>query len=231
MARRVAMAVGLAALFALVPRATGCTGGEASGPADCVAAGGQCVLGGGGPNCAKVGPQDCNPDRNPGGAACCLETRLGCQLGGACSNTQPCMGGIAGCQSNCQCLDGIWQAPCPTNLPETASACGPEGAECGYVTSTNSCGAANCDCRSGTWSCGPSCAIATDDAGADASGFPRRLRRRGAIAELRRRGYPGRELQSNLPGGLRLRCRGRGRVVLAVLARLPGLTAPSPTVP
>ncbi len=42
-----------------------------SGPADCVAAGGQCVVG---PamNCGKVGPQNCNPDRNPGGAVCCL---------------------------------------------------------------------------------------------------------------------------------------------------------------
>jgi hypothetical protein len=41
-----------------------------SGQAACVAAGGQCVI----PNlnCAKVGPQDCNPDRNPGGAYCCL---------------------------------------------------------------------------------------------------------------------------------------------------------------
>jgi hypothetical protein len=45
----------------------------ADGPARCVAAGGRCVIG---PpsNCAggTVGPQDCNPDRNPGGAICCL---------------------------------------------------------------------------------------------------------------------------------------------------------------
>ena len=26
----------------------------------------------GGMGCATIGPQDCNPDRNPGGAVCCL---------------------------------------------------------------------------------------------------------------------------------------------------------------
>jgi hypothetical protein len=44
---------------------------EDSGPADCVAAGGQCVVGPG-VNCGKIGPQNCNPDHNPGGAVCCL---------------------------------------------------------------------------------------------------------------------------------------------------------------
>lgn len=43
---------------------------DTSGPAACVAAGGQCVLGGA--SCSSRGPQDCNPDRNPGGAFCCL---------------------------------------------------------------------------------------------------------------------------------------------------------------
>ncbi len=42
-------------------------------PAACVAAGGTCVIG---PqsNCASgnIGPQNCNPDRDPGGAICCL---------------------------------------------------------------------------------------------------------------------------------------------------------------
>jgi hypothetical protein len=41
-----------------------------SGPAACVAAGGQCVLGSN--QCPNKGPQDCNPDKNPGGAFCCL---------------------------------------------------------------------------------------------------------------------------------------------------------------
>jgi hypothetical protein len=43
-----------------------------SGPAACAAAGGKCVVGGF-TGCLKDGPQDCNPDRNPGGAFCCLE--------------------------------------------------------------------------------------------------------------------------------------------------------------
>jgi hypothetical protein len=94
-----------------------------------------------------------------------------CALGAACSSTDLCMGGIAGCTSNCQCLNGTWQAPCPTDLPQTGSACTPEGAECGYATSTNTCGADNCYCQSGTWSCEPSCIILMEDAGADAAGL------------------------------------------------------------
>jgi len=45
------------------------------GPAACVAAGGQCILGGN--HCPNAGPQDCNPDRNPGGAFCCLPCPAG----------------------------------------------------------------------------------------------------------------------------------------------------------
>jgi hypothetical protein len=45
---------------------------DASGPAACVAAGGQCLFGAG-TNCAKVGPQDCNTfGPNSGGNFCCL---------------------------------------------------------------------------------------------------------------------------------------------------------------
>jgi hypothetical protein len=97
-----------------------------------------------------------------------------CALGAACSSTDVCTGGIAGCASNCQCLGGKWEAPCPTDLPQTGSACTAAGAECGYTTSTNACGADNCYCKSGAWSCGPSCIIGdasstSADAGADAS--------------------------------------------------------------
>jgi hypothetical protein len=92
---------------------------------------------------------------------------LTCALGAACSMTQTCAGGIAGCTSNCQCLDGEWQAPCPADLPQTGSSCTPEGAECGYTTSTNACGAQNCDCKGGTWSCGATCVIDDASAGAD----------------------------------------------------------------
>jgi hypothetical protein len=52
------------------------------GPAACAAGGGQCLIGGN--PCANRGPQDCNPDRNPGGAFCCL----------------PCPAGPAGMKAN-----------------------------------------------------------------------------------------------------------------------------------
>jgi hypothetical protein len=51
-----------------------CDAGE-DGQAACIAAGGQCVLGG--YQCPNRGTQDCNPDHNPGGAFCCL----GCSNG------------------------------------------------------------------------------------------------------------------------------------------------------
>ena len=111
MARRIALSVGLVVIAVAASPATGCTASnKASGPADCVAAGGQCVI----PNlnCASVGPQDCNPaPHNAGGAVCCLAQGYSCELGGACSNAEPCMGGVVGCGSNCQCLDGVWQTP------------------------------------------------------------------------------------------------------------------------
>ncbi len=72
MAHRLSFACGLAALLALLPRITGCSS-SGSGADACAEAGGECLVGGGGPRCAKVGPQDCNPDENPGGFACCLE--------------------------------------------------------------------------------------------------------------------------------------------------------------
>ena len=51
-------------------------GGDVNGPAKCVAAGGQCQLGG--RNCeGVVGPQDCDPWVNPGGARCCLPCPAG----------------------------------------------------------------------------------------------------------------------------------------------------------
>jgi hypothetical protein len=91
-----------------------------------------------------------------------------CALGAACSSTDLCTGGISGCGSNCQCLGGKWQAPCPTDLPQTGNACTPEGAECGYVTSTNACEADNCYCQGGAWNCEPSCAIGDASTSADA---------------------------------------------------------------
>lgn len=106
------------------------------------------------------------------------DSGLGCSLGDKCSPTQLCNGGIPGCGSNCQCLDGTWQAPCPADLPETGRPCSPENAYCGYTTSTNPCGADNCYCQGGAWTCGPTCVISLDsggqpsDAGTPESGSP-----------------------------------------------------------
>jgi hypothetical protein len=54
---------------------------SSSGPEACVAAGGRCVLGGN--PCPHTRPQDCNPDRNPGGAFCCLPCPAGTRLNDA----------------------------------------------------------------------------------------------------------------------------------------------------
>lgn len=51
------------------------TSSDTSGPAACTAAGGQCLIGGN--SCPNRGPQDCNPDKNPGGAFCCLPCPTG----------------------------------------------------------------------------------------------------------------------------------------------------------
>ena len=48
----------------------GACSSDPSGPAACAAAGGKCLIGGNA--CPNAGSQDCNPDRNPGGAFCCL---------------------------------------------------------------------------------------------------------------------------------------------------------------
>jgi hypothetical protein len=58
-----------------LPR-VGISGESAKGPAQCVAAGGTCMLGSGVPFCAEPGQYDCNPERNPGGAFCCLRRKV-----------------------------------------------------------------------------------------------------------------------------------------------------------
>jgi len=66
-------AVGLSIGILLALLSAGCASSSPNGPAECVAAGGRCVIGSGClPDAGVVGPQDCNPDRNPGGAVCCL---------------------------------------------------------------------------------------------------------------------------------------------------------------
>jgi hypothetical protein len=100
---------------------------------------------------------------------------LGCKIGDGCSQTQVCMGGIAGCEAseaNCQpqCLDGTWQAPCPADVPQSGSACTAGGATCGYLTSASACGGSvDCYCEGGAWSCGPTCTILIEDASAETS--------------------------------------------------------------
>lgn len=97
-----------------------------------------------------------------------------CSLGAACSPADQCPGGVAGCGSNCQCLNGTWQPLCPTSAPQTGSAC-PLVSECRYTTSTDACSGESCFCEnSGTWKCEPiPCIIVWDasaaaDTGADA---------------------------------------------------------------
>jgi hypothetical protein len=83
-----------------------------------------------------------------------------CRLGGMCTPAQPCPGGVEGCVSNCQCLEGTWQAPCPTDAPQNAAACSIEGATCGYITQSAACaGSVDCSCQMATWSCGPTCVV------------------------------------------------------------------------
>jgi hypothetical protein len=96
---------------------------------------------------------------------------LSCKLGGGCSATQACTGGIAGCESDCQCLGGTWQSPCPTELPQSGSSCTGEGATCGYLAQTpDACGdSIDCSCRGGAWTCSPNC-FTPPDAGPDAAG-------------------------------------------------------------
>jgi hypothetical protein len=97
---------------------------------------------------------------------------LSCQLGGTCSPSQVCMTGIVGCESDCQCVHGTWQSPCPdAGMPPSGSSCNTEGAACGYLTNGNACGTAavDCYCQAGTWACKPSCNTPLD-AGPDAGG-------------------------------------------------------------
>ena len=69
--------------------------------------------------------------------------------------------------STCECAGDVWQpVTCPPALPGAGDACSAEGAYCGYTTETNPCGAANCYCQGGSWSCGPTCVF---EAGAGGS--------------------------------------------------------------
>jgi hypothetical protein len=77
-----------------------------------------------------------------------------------------------GCESDCQCVGGTWQSPCPEGgMPPSGSSCKTEGATCGYLVNGSACGNATvgCDCRGGTWACEPPCNT-PPDAGADAGG-------------------------------------------------------------
>lgn len=95
---------------------------------------------------------------------------LSCRLGGGCSETQVCTGGIADCDSNCQCLGGTWQAPCPEDAPQSGSSCTAQGATCGYLTQATACnGSVDCDCQGGAWTCSPTCTT-PPDAGPDSAG-------------------------------------------------------------
>jgi len=92
-----------------------------SGPAACVAAGGQCVVGGF-TGCSKLGTQDCNPDRNPGGAFCCLDRSVS-QTCDASVQTIRASDYDQTCQTDSDCLgvsEGNACYPCTLGCPSTA---------------------------------------------------------------------------------------------------------------
>jgi hypothetical protein len=58
------------------------------------------------------------------------------------------------------CSSGSRQAPCPTNVPQSGSACPAEGATCGYLADASACeGSVDCDCDVGVWTGGPTCVV------------------------------------------------------------------------
>jgi hypothetical protein len=146
----------------------------ANTPAVLAAADGGCAPGrdggcpiGGGILPANWGPFCCGGTCHVGSFC---DGGLSCRLGGGCSPTLACDGVIDGCSSNCQCLDGTWQAPCPAEVPQSGSACTAGGATCGYLTSAVACdGSVDCYCQGGAWSCAPTCIIAIEDASTDAA--------------------------------------------------------------
>ncbi len=73
--RTLTFILGVGLVLGSILGSAGCSSTGASGPEMCAAAGGQCVLGGN--SCPVVGTQDCNPDRNAGGAFCCLPCPAG----------------------------------------------------------------------------------------------------------------------------------------------------------
>jgi hypothetical protein len=91
-------------------------GGAADGSTACQSAGGSCVLGN--VSCAVEAPtsdQDCNPDRNPGGAFCCLsKTATDAGAGSACTTA----GGT--------CLLGSAEPDCAKQAPTSAQDCNPD---------------------------------------------------------------------------------------------------------
>jgi hypothetical protein len=58
------------ATFMAVVACSNSSPSSSSGPQQCADAGGQCIIGSN--PCPNKGSQDCNPDKNPGGAICCL---------------------------------------------------------------------------------------------------------------------------------------------------------------
>jgi hypothetical protein len=138
-----------------------------NGIVQCVAGGFSWSLGVPANNCPGGPSTYLDSGPAPDGSFCCdyhqdAGSAPACTVGSACSQTEVCTGGVAGCPDGsaycqAQCLNGTWQAPCPLNLPESGSACTAAGAYCGYSNQPNPCGADNCYCQGGAWSCGPTC--------------------------------------------------------------------------
>jgi hypothetical protein len=133
--------------------AWGCNAAQ-SGPEACISAGGQCLLG---PAvCAIRGPQDCNPDRNPGGAFCCLSQTADCgqpleityvcpspsDAGGTCKGAPPAPPGAPNYASLADAadVDASFASGCMATFPVCTSG---KAYEC-------TCGAFG---NQGSWSC------------------------------------------------------------------------------
>lgn len=64
------------------------------------------------------------------------------------------------------------QSPCPASAPQTGTTCPMDFSPylpCSYSGQPNPCGASECNCQRGAWSCGPTCVIEAGDGNADAT--------------------------------------------------------------
>jgi hypothetical protein len=131
--------VGLTILFCGCSSGTASTGtstgsdaaDDVTGPEACVRAGGQCLIGGaaGTDGCPVIGPQDCNPAHNPGGAICCLPSSdastASCHWAASLDDAGP--GGCVAARAVVKCTDASGAGcGCLSDDPTRCPGCGPD---------------------------------------------------------------------------------------------------------